>query len=178
MRTVNCKDVQTEPILLPVNGMQLPRGTITGDQARLDVSARGVWNALERAFFDVRVFHAPAPTNATKPIPAMYLAHENEKKRAYNSRVIEVEKGTFTPLVFSTSGGMGVEAQRLIKRLAQKMEGPMGQRYSDSVAYIRKRLRFEVLKTTVISLRGDRGPRLRNHPVVIQELDLNLEPYG
>ena len=31
MRTVNCKDVQTEPGLLPVNNFVLPRGTILGD---------------------------------------------------------------------------------------------------------------------------------------------------
>ena len=103
MKVVKCKDIVIEPQLLPTNGQQLPSGTITGDQARLDISARSVWNVLERAFFDVRVFHAPAPTNASKKIPAMYLAHETEKKRNYNARVIEIEKGTFTPLVFSTT---------------------------------------------------------------------------
>jgi len=51
---------------------------------------------LERTFFDVRVFHAPAPTNMNKPIQQMYLEYENEKKRSYNARVIHVEKGTFT----------------------------------------------------------------------------------
>ena len=50
MKIVNCKDVQTEPGLLPVNNFVLPRGTILGDQARLDISARSVWNPLERAF--------------------------------------------------------------------------------------------------------------------------------
>ena len=152
---------------------------MTGDQARLDIFARSVWNVLERAFFDVRVFHAPAPTNATKEIPAMYLAHENEKKRSYNARVIEIEKGTFTPLVFSTTGGMGLEAQRLVKKLAQKMETPTGQRYAESVSYIRRRLRFELLKTTVIALRGDRGSKLRRlNEIEIENLDLNLEPFG
>jgi hypothetical protein len=32
---------------------------------------------------------------------------EQEKKRAYNDRIIEVENGTFTPLVFGTNGAMG-----------------------------------------------------------------------
>ena len=179
MKTAKCKDIQTEPLLLPTNGQQLPTGTITGDQARLDVSARSVWNVLERAFFDIRVFHAPAPTNAAKPIPQMYLSHEGEKKRKYNARVLEVEKGTFTPLVFSTSGGMGVEAHRLVKRLAQRMEVATGQRYSDAVSFIRKRLRFELLKTTVIALRGDRGSRARTLiEIPMGDLDLNLEPFG
>ena len=65
MRTVKCKDVQTEPVLLPVDGLELLKGTVLGDQARLDISARSIWNASERAYFDVRVFHAPAPSNAS-----------------------------------------------------------------------------------------------------------------
>ena len=39
MRTVKCKDVQTEPVLLPVDGLEFPKGTVLGDQARLDISA-------------------------------------------------------------------------------------------------------------------------------------------
>ena len=125
------------------------------------------------------MFLAPAPTNAAKPIPMMYVAHEKEKKRLYNARVLQVERGTFTPLVFSTSGGMGKEASKLVKRLAERMEIATGQRYADAVGYIRKRLRFEILKTTVIALRGDRGAKLRSaNNVVVGELDLNLEPFG
>ena len=70
-----------------------------------------------------------------------------------------MEKGSFTSLVFSTSGGMGGEAERLVKKLASEMEYHNGQRYSDAVGNIRKRLRFQILRTTVISLRGDRGAR-------------------
>ena len=67
MRTVKCKDVQTEPVLLPVDGLELPKGTVIGDQARLDISARSIWNASERAYFDVRVFHAqPSPMQANR----------------------------------------------------------------------------------------------------------------
>ena len=108
----------------------------------------------------------------------MYHAHEGEKKRKYNARVLEVEKGTFTPQEFSTSGGMGLEPHKLVKRLAQRMEVATGQRYSDAVSFIRKRLRFELLKTTVIALRGDRGARMRSfNEIPMEELDLNLEPF-
>ena len=161
---------------MPVNNYHLPSGTILGDQARLDISARSVWNVLERAFFDVRVFHPQAPTNAAKPIPMMYAAHEKEKKRLYNARVLHVERGTFTPLVFSTSGGMGKEAKNLVKRLAQRMEMSTGQRYADAVGFIRKRLRFELLKTTVIALRGDRGAMLREANTARAVADLDLNP--
>ena len=57
------------------------------------------------------------------------------------------------------------------------MEYYTGQRYADAVGYIRKRLRFKMLITRVISFRGDRGARKKNN-VDINILDLNLEPQG
>ena len=60
MTTAKCKDVQVEPSLLPVNNYQLPQGTILGDQARLDISARSVWNVLERAFFRCKGIPCPS----------------------------------------------------------------------------------------------------------------------
>ena len=43
-----------------------------------------------------------------------------KKKRKYDARVINIEKAIFTPLVFSTSGGMGPEAMVFYKRIAEK----------------------------------------------------------
>ena len=177
MSNAGCRDVETEPILLPVNGTQLPRGANTSKEARLDVSARSVWNPLERAFFDVRVFHAQAPSNRSlNTIPNMYRTHESRKKAAYNARVLEIERGTFTPIVFSTTGGMGVEAQTTFKRIALKMSYKTGQRYCDVIGFIRKRIRFDLLyiRTTVIALRGYRGKRIEEK-VEIADLDINLE---
>ena len=112
-------------------------------------------------------------------VPEEHYVNENEKKRKYLQRIIQIERGTFTPVVFSTTGGMGLEAQRLVKKLAQKMAITNGQRYADSVSYIRRRLRFELLKTTVIALRGDRGSKLRQqNDIEVESLDLNLEPVG
>ena len=70
---------------------------------------------------------------------------------------------------------MGIEAHRLVKILAERMEVTTGQRYSDAVSFIRNILRCELPKTTVIALRGDRGSRVRLNeiPMCIEELDLN-----
>ena len=135
MKVVKCKDRTyrlSQYFSQQIDNSCPLAGTVTGDQARLDISARSVWNVLGRAFFDVRVFYAPASTNATKETPAMYLAHETEKKRSYNARVINIEKGTFTPLVFLTTGGMWLDAQRFVKKLAQKMATPTEQKYANS----------------------------------------------
>ena len=168
-----CKDVQTEPPLLPLSGELLTPGANTAEQAQLDVCARNFWTPLAKAFVDVRVFHPQAPSNSCKTIPGMYQHHEQQKKRAYNTRVINVEKGTFTPLVFSTSGGMGPEASTFYKHLADKIAVKTNQRYSDVISFIRRRVRFDLLKTCLIALRGYRGKKIQATP--IEELDLNLQ---
>ena len=71
---------------------------------------------------------------------------------------------------------MGEEAGRVYKRIAQKMAYVKGQEYHDTVSYIRKRMRFDLLKTTIIALHGFRG---KPTPAPeIDELDLNLMPEG
>ncbi len=46
-----CHNVKVEPQLQKVNeGDCLNPKTITGDQARLDVSARGVWTPFDKTF--------------------------------------------------------------------------------------------------------------------------------
>ena len=37
----------------------------------------------------------------------IYRMHEDKKDRLYRRRVLYVDHGTFTPLVFTTAGGMG-----------------------------------------------------------------------
>ena len=91
---------------------------ITTDDARLDIRARGFWTEAQDAYFDVRVFHPNAPSNSSGSISTVYRKHEEAKKRAYGQRVREVEQGIFTPLVFSSTGGMGQEATVFYKRLA------------------------------------------------------------
>ena len=82
-------------------------------------------------FLDVRVFHAQAPSNEALGSPTtMYNSHERQKKTLYNKRIVEVEHGTFTPIVLSTTGGMGREANMFFKKLADKLSRKSGQRYS------------------------------------------------
>ena len=171
-----CKDVVIEPALLPINGETFElQSTITSNEARQDISARGVWNPMDKTYFDIRVFHPGASSNSTADKKAMYKRHESEKKRAYGSRVLEVEKGTFTPLVFSTTGGMGEEAAAFNKRLASLLSEKKGNSYSDTISFIRRRLRFCILKTTLVAIRGFRG-RKQPDALPIEGMDFNLIP--
>ena len=143
-----------EPPLLNVGTRQLPSGSITTDGARLDVAARGFWTLLDDAFFDIRVLHPSAASNRAGTLEKMYERHEKEKKRSYGDRVREIEKGFFTSLVMSTSGGMGSEMNIFIKKIATVMARKTKQTYQDTVSFIRKRYRIELLCTTLIALRG------------------------
>ncbi len=153
-----CRDVQVEPKLIPLSGETFQyKSTTTDDDARLDVSARGFWNSMDKTFVDVRVFHHGAASNCTETLEMAYKKQEAEKKRKYNQRIIDVEKASFTPLVFSTSGGMSVECQRFHKQLASLIANKRGNSYSDTAAYIRRKLRFCILRTVLTAVRGYRG---------------------
>ena len=157
MREV-CYDVKTEPPLLELSGETFAKkSTNTAGEARLDISARSVWNNMDITFFDVRIFHHGAASNHQQVIEETFKKHEEEKRRTYQQRIIQVEKATFTPLVFSTFGGMGPAAESLNQRLAALIAKKRDILYSEAISYIRKKLRFCILKTILVPIRGFRG---------------------
>ena len=114
-----CTDVEVEPVLQEVTGEVLPRGASKASDARLDIHALGFWAREQSAFFDVRVCHPNADSYKNLTPEHIYKLHENDKKRLYSSRILEVERGTFTPSVFTITGGMSNECQRYHSRLAE-----------------------------------------------------------
>ena len=56
---------------------------------------------------------------ANQNLHKAYETNEKEKKKAYNERVMEVEHGTFTPLIFAATGGMGRECSKFFTQLAE-----------------------------------------------------------
>ena len=85
----------------------LNRGSNKAQDARLDIHARGFWERHSSAFFDVRLCRPNAVSYRDLKPQQIYRIDENEEKRLYSRRVLEIEHGTFTPLVFTTTGGMG-----------------------------------------------------------------------
>ena len=81
----------------------LNKGSNKAQDARLGIHARGFWERHRSAFFDVRVCHPDAASYRDLEPQQIYRIHENEKKRLYSRRVLDIEHGTFTPLVFTTT---------------------------------------------------------------------------
>ena len=93
--------------------------------------------------------HPNSESYRGKDIHQVYRLHEMEKKRTYNERIIQIEKGSFTPIVLSTFGGMGPEAEKFHNRLAQLIAVKRNETYASVMNYIRTRLRFCLLKSVL-----------------------------
>ena len=166
-----CQDVRIEPELLPIESEGIRHGN-TADKARLDVCGIGVWGAYEKTFLDIRVMHPNSASYMNKPLKDVYVAHEKEKKRAYLERVLQVEKGTFTPIVFSTFGGTGKEADRHHKRIATLIAAKRNESYAAVINHIRTRLSFSLLRSILTAVRGVRGKQRSAGPISSVEFSL------
>ena len=168
-----CHDVVVEPRLLPVNDDEV-QGTLA-DRAAPDISSRGLWSTFERTFYDVRVFHPNCPSYLSTDISKLYKSHEQEKMRKYNSRILTVERGSFSPLIYTTFGGWGPQATKYHKHLAQKLASKRNEAYSDVLNHMRARVRFSLLRSVLVAVRGERG-RKYPAPKPFASTSFNLIP--
>ena len=160
--------------MLPLNGDV--QGA-QGDRAAPDISSRGLWSAFERTFYDVRVCHPNAPSHINSSIAQLYRTKEQEKMRKYNTRVMTVERGSFTPLIYTTFGGWGPQATRYHKRLADRVALKCGEQYHLVLSHMRVRIRFALLRSILIALRGERGKKQLT-PMPFSSTSFNLIPDG
>ena len=175
-----CNDVETEPQLQPVTTetFQL-RSANTNPEARLDVRGRGFWRRGQNAFFDVRVTNTNCTSQVNSSITSILRKHEAEKKRMYNDRVMQIEQGTFTPLVFTSTGSMGPECLQYHRSLAEKLSNKTGDKYSDVMCFIRCKLSFMCVRSSLLCLRGSRRssktPTESGNDFGLYNLELNLD---
>ena len=137
----------------------------------MDIVSMGLWAPDQMSYMDVRVCHPMAPSFLKLKVSSLYKNHENSKKRSYMRRVQIVEGGTFTPLVFTTTGGVGPEMANVLRQTAKTIETKCGERYSEALATIRRKLRFCLLISTLRSLRGC---RTKYTTASLQDIDFNL----
>ena len=71
---------------------------------------------------------------------------------------MDVEMGTFTPLVFSINGGMGLDCQNFLRTLANKLSTKSDEPYASVISWPRIQLSFAILRTVHRCLRGSRYP--------------------
>ena len=157
-------EVETEPVLLPWEGESIIGRTANrSTAARLDIRATGFWTRQQDSFFDVRVTHPKESLLSRSEIMSQLRRQENVKKRQYNQRVNEIDRGTFTPLVFSTSGLCGDECSIFLRTLAAMLvEKHEELRYPAVMGRLRTKIAFCLLRWAITCFRGRRASYLRN----------------
>ena len=97
--------------------------------------------------------------------------------RVYSDRILQVEKGSFVPLIYTTTGGMGPQCARTHKRIAELVAEKKTERNADVMNHIRTRLRFSPLKCVLVAIRGarEKGSRFWEEDN-LSTISLNLIP--
>ena len=115
--------------------------------------ARGFWQRQGSAFFDVRLCHPNADSMCAE-------------------RVMEIEQGKFTPLVFTTTGGKADECVKYHSRLVELIANKNGESYSSAISWIRAKVSFAIVLSAILCLRGSRS---RRRQLDIVDTDLQIE---
>ena len=76
-------------------------------------------------------------------------------------RVMEIEQGKLTPLVFTTTGGMADECVKYHSRLAELIASKKGESYSSEISWLRAKVSFAIVRSVILCLRGSRYRRRR-----------------
>ena len=141
--------------LTPLSGEELQgRTSNSSNEARIDIRTRGLWERGQQAFFDLRVFDPHACRYRNNSLQQCHVMNEQEKKRAYNERILQIDHGTFTPLVFSINGSMGRKCQKSYSRLAQMRSEKRDLLQSILSNWIRTKVYFGLLNSSLLCLRG------------------------
>ena len=112
--------------------------------------------------------------------PTLATTHwKKTKKSKYNERILNVEHGTFTPLILSCFGGMGTEALRFYNRLGVKIAEKRDDYVIATINLIRTKLSFSLLRSALLCIRGSRshkreGMHHEDHDVTLAVSQVNI----
>ena len=101
--------------------------------------------------------------------------HEKEKNREYNCRIMNIEHGTSTPLVFSVSGVLGKKCCMFHQHMAEKIAKKTNESYEKVITVIRCKLSFIILRSALLCIRGSRSSYVLKD---IDEISLAFDSAG
>ena len=157
MRDAGHTAVEIEPQLQQLSGEAFEYKSANKDEeARIDIKCCGFWSPMRQAYFDVKVVSPFARSYAHMKPAALYRMAERSKIREYRERILNVEHGDFTPLVFTCAGGMAPQSHFVLKQLAEKLSKKQNIQASVVSGWLRCRMSFALLRTTLLCVRATR----------------------
>ena len=169
-----CKDVTTEPELQTVDDENFSRQTtLTGEHAKPDIRARGFYRAGQYAYFDIKLLNPNSESYMNTPTSKVYQNAERAKRSLYNECIINVEHGTFCPLVFSVTGGAGPEAKTFLRLLCNKIAKNSSSEYVNIMSFLKCKLSFLMRRLVLLCIRGSRL-NMKNNSSTSYESDFDF----
>ena len=157
--------METEPQLQPLSGESFDfKSANKEEDARSDIKCNGFWRPMRTAYFDIKVVSPLARSYVNMSSAALYTMAEKSKEREYGERIRNVEHADFNPLVFTTAGGMGPQCHLVVKRLATTISDRRDLPNSVVAGWLRCRLSFALLRTTLLCVRGTRARKFNIDP--------------
>ena len=113
-------------------------------------------------------------SNCNRSIVCMRIKKENVCIQGFST----FELGIFTPLVFTTTGGMGRECHKYHSRLAELIAIKKGKTYAKTMSWVRSRISFALLRPVFICLRGSRAKRrAMYHDIRNADMKIKKAPF-
>lgn len=122
---------------------------------RADLACRGVWEPQMEALFDVRVVDTDAPSYVALPPETIVKRAEEEKKRKYLAECVS-RNASFTPLVTSVDGFIGLEFRYLLRVVAERLSERWHKPYSLVMNWVRVKVGCAILRASSMCLRRGR----------------------
>ena len=155
-------DVEIDPLLREISNEQLSKGANNAADATLDIHPGG--------------FCSPkADTCKDLELSNIHKLHEDEKKRKYAERVNIIEHGTFTPLVFTTTGRMSKECKIYHNRLAELIANTKREQYHTTIAWKRAKTCCSLHRSSFVCLRGSRTLKITTNAIKNIDMDIEVE---
>ena len=166
-------EVTVEPSLVPVTGEQFElrsASTVTVRRGSTSLQADSLLVGLNQHFLTYG-FLAPSPVLAKAPSTPSTAA---KSKRSAENMVNEYVSMHHLYLWFSPcTGGAGPAATTFLKRLADRISSTHQLWHNEAIVWLRTRLSFALLRSSLICIRRSRPHRDRSRRV-----DLNAVPVA
>ena len=133
-----------------------------------------LWGKI-RHFWARKVTQVNSYCYQNKTTSDVFKEQEDQKKHKYQQQVLDVEVGSFTPLVFGTNGGMGNQFQHFLKHLTHKIAPKDTEPYNTVIAWLRMQIFIKLLTSAQACMRGSRTPL---HSKKEHSLDFKISMKG
>ena len=127
------------------------------DLARSDFSIRDYHGPHSKSHFDVRVLSPTCESNRDATIHKSIAKAEKSKNKDYADRIKNYVGGSFFPCVFTSGGGIGPAANKVISDIARKASLSSLERYEVIKEEIKRDVVFSLIKSRIQGIRSSKN---------------------